>query len=255
MKLKFTKEDFQIPNITHGFLTKNIGGTHKYFQRNPGEKNESLENIAKNHNIALSAIGMKATRLNIPFQIHSDIVITLDADLSSSLGTPPEADSFITNKPNVVLGVVTADCVPILFADSENRVIGAAHAGWKGARNGIIENTYNAMIKLGAKNISACIGPCIHQESYEVSSEFYENFMGETSANKKFFAASNRTDHYQFNLPGYASEKLSNSGIKKIYNLNKNTYIDNGNFFSFRRFTHDNTQDYGSLVSLIAIKA
>jgi YfiH family protein len=253
MMLKFTKEEFQSPNIIHGFLTKNIGGTHQYFQRNPGEKNESLENVAINHKLALNASGIEASRINIPFQIHSNIVLTLDEDLLS-LGTPPEADGFVTNKPGIVIGIVTADCVPILFADSKNRVIGAAHAGWKGARNGIIENTYNAMMKLGAKNISACIGPCIHQESYEISSEFYDNFMDETSENKKFFAASNRPDHYQFNLPGYAAEKLSNTGIKKIYNLNKNTYLDNSNFFSFRRFTHDNSQDYGSLVSLIAIK-
>jgi YfiH family protein len=165
----------------------------------------------------------------------------------------PKADAIVTNLPNVNIAIITADCTPILMFDVENKIIAAAHAGWRGAKSGVIENAVLAMKKLGAKNISAILGPTIQQNSYEVSKEFLDEFLLENSANKKFFKNGLSSEKYLFDLPGYAEEKLINLGIKNIQNDKIDTYQNSEKYFSFRRSTHLKEPDCGRNVSVIAI--
>ncbi len=163
----------------------------------------------------------------------------------------PKADALVTNLPNIVLGIVTADCAPILFFDAERKIIAAAHAGWRGAKLGVISSTVTEMKKLGAKNIEAVIGPMIQQKSYEVSQEFLEDFSRENSANKIFFIEGAKAEKYWFDLPSYVEKKLQESGITKITNQRIDTYTNERDFFSFRRSTHQGEKDCGRNVSVI----
>lgn len=248
MKLKIIHPDFL---TNHAFMTKNIGGTNKYIEKNYNFQADSAIEIKKNHEIALQNFGSEFAKINFVYQIHSNKVINLREDLPFM--NEPEADALVTNKKNIVLGIKTADCVPVLFADYENEVIGAAHAGRKGARNGILENTIKAMKDLGAKNISACIGPCIIQENYEIGPEIYDDFVTENKDNKRFFIDSQKQNHHMFDLPFYVTSKLEELNLSNIYNINHDTYSDKENFFSFRRYTHDKTEAYGSIISLITL--
>jgi YfiH family protein len=148
-----------------------------------------------------------------------------------------------------MLGILTADCAPVLFADTTTGVIGAAHAGWKGAVGGVLSNTVDAMVKLGAtkQNITAAIGPCIHQASYEVGAEFVEKLVTEDNENKQFFHSSH------FNLPAYVAHKLEQVGITRIDTLPYDTYPDEARFFSFRRTTHRSEKDYGRQLSAVML--
>ena len=159
-----------------------------------------------------------------------------------------DADAVVTDQKNVALSVVTADCAPILFADPKIGVIAAAHAGWQGARAGIIKNTVNCMRDLGAnpENIVAAIGPCISQNNYEVGPEFYEKI-----ANEDYFEKSTRENHYLFDLESYTSDKIWQTGITNIDPLGIDTYAEINNFFSYRRKTHLDENDYGRQISII----
>jgi YfiH family protein len=165
------------------------------------------------------------------------------------------ADGQVTNKDNIALAVLTADCVPILLVDEENRVIASVHAGWRGARADIIKESIIRMQELGAdaSNINAIIGPCIKQKNYEVDNEFYLNFIQESESYKEFFIPSKINNHYMFDLTSYVKLKLENLNIKNIFDIERDTYEDKENFFSFRRTTHDSTSPMGSLVSLIML--
>lgn len=187
-------------------------------------------------------------------QIHSNEIVIID-DEKKIYGQQglPKADAIITNLKNVNIAVITADCAPILFFDSENKIIAAAHAGWRGAKSGIIENTVKAMKNLGAKKIHAIIGPLIAQDSYEVSREFFDDFLAEDKANSRFFKNGAAPDKYLFDLPFYVEEKLRNCAILQIENVKIDTYKNEKTLFSFRRSTHKNENDCGRNVSLITI--
>ena len=180
-------------------------------------------------------------------QVHSSHVVTV----TEPFGQPPEADALVTDRIGLVLCVVTADCAPVLLADDEARVIGAAHAGWRGALGGVLENTLAAMEALGARRerIVAAIGPSIARASYEVDDAFRARFGSEAES----FFAPGRTGHWQFDLPAYAAHRLRVAGAGPIDNLRLDTYADPARFFSYRRATHRGEPTGGRQRSLLAL--
>ncbi len=188
-------------------------------------------------------------------QIHSAEVVVIDAEEKIYEGQDlPRADALITNLKNVVIAVVTADCGPLLFFDEEKKIIAAAHAGWRGAKLGIIDSTVAAMKKLGAENIRTIIGPMIQQKSYEVSRDFFDEFLNENKDNEKFFINGAKPDKYLFDLPAYIEKKLQLAGVKEIKNFRHDTYSNEKDFFSFRRSTHNGGKDFGNNISLIVME-
>ncbi len=208
----------------------------------------------KNLSENLTNVGFIFDNILLLSQVHGTEVVVID-DVAKIYGAQnlPKADAIITNIPNLVIGIVTADCGPILFYDEENKIIGAAHAGWRGARLGMVQSTILAMKKLGAKNIKVKIGPMIQQNSYEISQEFFDDFLSEDLANKEFFVNGVQDGKYYFNLPGYIEKKLKIAGIKEIENLGIDTYKNEEKFFSFRRANHQAVSDCGRNVSVIVI--
>ena len=182
-------------------------------------------------------------------QVHSNRVHRA----AESWSDRPEGDALCTDRPGLVLGIVTADCAPVLFADPEAGVVGAAHAGWRGARSGVLENTVEAMISLGARRalIRAAIGPTIAQASYEVDRQFREQFG---AGDEQFFAVG-RPGRYQFDLPAYVAHRLQAAGVLRIEDLAEDTYTQPARFFSFRRATHRAEADEGRQLSVIAVPA
>jgi YfiH family protein len=167
----------------------------------------------------------------------------------------PQADALVTRTPGVALGVLAADCVPVLFCDPQARVIGAAHAGWKGAIGGVIEATVAAMAKLGAapSSIKAGIGPCIAQRSYEVGPEFPAPFLAEDETHARFFAPSRKDGHFMFDLRGFVGERLRRAGCGEIHSLPNDTCAESARFFSYRRACLSGEKDYGRGLSAIAL--
>jgi YfiH family protein len=205
-----------------------------------------------NKNIATQ--GFDCTDVLFVNQIHGTEVVVVDAaEKIHGQQNLPKADAIVTNLPNLAIAVVTADCSPILFYDEAEKVIAVAHAGWRGAKLGVIDATVAAMKNLGAKKIHAIVGPMIQQASYEVSEEFLKDFLSEKEKNKKFFNAGN-LGKYWFDLPSYVEEKLVNAGISLIKNLKVDTYKNEKDFFSFRRSTHLGEKDCGRNVSVIALQ-
>jgi YfiH family protein len=187
-------------------------------------------------------------------QVHSNNVITINAH-SKIHGDQnlPKADAIVTNLKKVVIGVFTADCAPIFLYDEERKIVAVIHAGWKGAKNGVIKSTITEMKKLGAKNIIALIGPMIQQKSYEVSQEFFDDFTSEDEGNKIFFADGNKADKHMFDLPSYVGKKLCEEGIFEIKNSGIDTYENEKEFFSYRRSTHRAEVDCGRNISVIVL--
>ncbi len=180
-------------------------------------------------------------------QIHSaDVLVMRDA-----AGDIRQGDGLVTDRPGLLLGIVTADCAPVLFADAQAGVVGAAHAGWRGARAGVVEATVDAMVKLGAEpaRITAAIGPTIAQPSYEVDASFRAQFE---AADEPFFTQG-REGHFQFDLPAYVASRLNAAGVGRIDNLAEDTYAQEGRFFSFRRATHRGEATGGRQLSVIAL--
>ena len=234
----------KIPTIKHGFF-KRSGGVSSgiYAKLNcRTTSNDDLFNVKKNRDIALKSLSHNAEMANIK-QIHSARVHIYDGKR-----TAPEADGIVTDQKNVALSISTADCAPILLSDPVAGVIAAAHAGWKGAYGGIIENTVAAMCELGAttENITAAVGPCIAQKSYEVGPELYDAI-----ANRTYFTMSKNVGRYMFDLENYVSDKLWQSKITNIDLLQLDTYNETNNFFSYRRTTHLGEKDYGCQISII----
>ena len=192
---------------------------------------------------------LPAGRLVTVRQVHSPDVVTVEAPWPAD--GAPAADALVTDRPGLVLAIVTADCAPILLADEEAGVIGAAHAGWRGARGGVVANTVAAMEGLGARpdRIVAAIGPCIAQDSYEVDEKFRERFDDDAA---RFFVPGSE-GHYQFDLPGYVARRLSDAGVVTLDVLGHDTYAEEDRFFSYRRATHRGEQTGGRQISLIAL--
>jgi len=185
-------------------------------------------------------------------QVHSAKVVTVSSALLWPEGSPPEADAMVSDRAGLRLGIVTADCAPVLFADFNAGVVGAAHAGWRGAVDGVLGNTVAAMESLGAqsKNIVAVIGPCIAQENYEVDGPFRERFG---DADSRHFAPG-QPGHWQFDLPGFVAARLRQVGLAKIHDLARDTYAEESCFYSYRRATHRGEDTGGRQISLIGLE-
>lgn len=206
--------------------------------------------VAENRRRATEAV-LSGGRLATVYQVHSpDCVAVVDPWPDAER---PRADALVTDRPGIVLGIVTADCAPVLLADRQAGVVGAAHAGWKGAVGGVTDSTIAAMIALGARRdrIVAAVGPCIAQESYEVDDAFVDRFVGDGADNARFFAPG-RAGHAQFDLEGYVAARLAAAGIAGVEPLGLDTYADEDRFYSFRRATHRHEPTYGRQISLIA---
>jgi hypothetical protein len=206
-------------------------------------------------------LNQKLNDLNFKFgevlllnQVHGDKVVLID-DIKKIHGTQnlPKADGIVTNLKNVAIGIVTADCAPIIFYDEEKQVIGACHAGWKGAKLGIIQETVKKMHELGATNICAIIGPMIQQYSYQVSIDFYNEFLLESKDNLRFFKETADPIRWNFNLPNYVESKLSLSGVNDIENLMIDTYTNPQKYSSYRRSCHYSDEVRGRNVAVICL--
>ena len=242
------------PAIAHGYFTRTGGvseGIYRGLNVGLGSKDERTH-VNENRARVARWFGASPERLATVHQVHSPDAVVIDESYD---GARPEADALVTATPGIVLGVLAADCGPILFADPGNRVIGAAHAGWKGALTGVLENTVAAMEALGAErgNIVACLGPSISQASYEVGPEFVERFVAENPDYQRFFAPSATPGHAMFDLPALTVERLSRAGVH-AESLGLCTYPDSERFFSYRRTTHRKEPDYGRQISAISIR-
>ncbi len=240
---------------THGFFTR-IGGVSDGIYRglNVGlGSNDIRENVVENRLRVSRWFGVAPDRLATVHQVHSPDVVAVDERYD---GTRVEADGLVTATPGLILGVLTADCGPILFCDPEARVAGAAHAGWKGALYGVLENTIAAMERLGARRerIAASLGPSIGPRNYEVGPEFVERFLAVDKDYERYFTPSDKPGHAMFDLPGLTTDRLTKAGVS-AESLDLCTYPDEERFFSYRRTTHRAEPDYGRQISAIMIRA
>jgi hypothetical protein len=240
--------------IRHGFFTRDGGVSEGIYRGlNVGlGSNDDPDRVRENRRRVSSWFGLPLERLATAHQVHSPDVVVVGGDYD---GSRPQADAQVTASPGIILGVLTADCGPILFADPQNRVIGAAHAGWKGALGGVLENTIEAMIALGARreNIHATLGPSISKANYEVGPEFVDRFVATNSAFEPFFTPSAKPGHAMFDLPGLTVMRLAEAGVTAD-SIDLCTYAAPEAFFSYRRTTHAGEPDYGRQISAIAIK-
>lgn len=243
-----------LEGIAHGFLGRKGGiSTGIYAGLNVGiGSDDDRAAVLENRQLAAAAVLPDAVIARV-YQIHSADVITVTS--ANGHNEPPKADAMVTNTPGILLGILTADCVPVLFVDRQAGVIGAAHAGWKGAITGITDNTIAAMEALGAdrSHIVCAVGPCISQKSYEVDAGFFQRFADEDAANERFFG-SGRPGHYQFDIEGYVAARLAAAGISKIECLGEDTYSQPDRFFSYRRSCHLEEPGYGRQISLIGLR-
>ncbi|HEY5347506.1 MAG TPA: peptidoglycan editing factor PgeF [Rhizomicrobium sp.] len=243
-----------LESVTHGFFGRRGGvsqGIYASLNCGPGSKDDPAA-VRENRVRIITALSPGAHLVTLS-QVHSAEVITVTTPFEKT----PSADAMATATPGIMLGILTADCAPVLFADSEAGVIGAAHAGWKGALAGVTDATLAAMEKLGAKRsrIAAAIGPCISQANYEVGAEFAANFTVADPTNAAFFALGPRPGHRLFDLGGYLVRRLQGAGIAAPHRLEACTYARESDFFSFRRATHKGEPDYGREISAITLSA
>ena len=250
-----TAPTLALDGIMHAFFTREGGvseGIYATLNGGLGSRDKATF-VAENRARMAEALGVKPPALLTAYQIHSPDATIVDSPWSTD--ERPRVDAIVTRTPGLAIGVTTADCGPILLADPVARVIGAAHAGWRGALTGIVEATVAAMKNLGARpeQILAAVGPMIRQQSYEVGPDLITRFIAEDAASERFFTAAARDGHALFDLAGYIRGRLSRAGVLQIADLALCTYADAAQFFSFRRSTHKGESDYGRHVSAIAL--
>lgn len=242
--------------IRHGFFTRSGGASEGiYASLNCGfGSGDDIEKVGENRARVVKTFGQSGDQLITAFQVHSNRAVIVEKSWHRE--NAPEADALATKTPGIILGILTADCLPILFADSEHKVIAAAHAGWKGAISGIIEATIDAMVKLGAAipSVVAAIGPGIAQGSYEVDTGFRDRFLAEDEHNRMYFIHGARDGHFLFDLKAYAKDRLKEAGISEINMLADDTCLQENAFFSYRRATLRNESAYGRQVSAITLE-
>jgi YfiH family protein len=245
------------PALAHGFFGRQggvSGGLYASLNCGPGSQDDP-DAVRENRDRALSALAEQApARLVTLYQIHSAEAVIVREPWA--IPQNPKADAMVTDRPRIALGVLAADCAPILLADQESQIIGAAHAGWGGAFAGVVESVVSTMERLGARRerIAAAIGPCISQEAYEVGPEFEERFRGADAENVRFFRPSTREGHWRFDLEAYVASRLAEAGIARIEKLGLCTYANEADYFSYRRTTHRREPDYGRQLSAIMLR-
>ncbi|MEM9009674.1 MAG: peptidoglycan editing factor PgeF [Pseudomonadota bacterium] len=240
-------------DVRHGFFTRRGGvsaGLYDGLNCGPGSA-DAADAVAENRARVAKALGVAPTHLMSLHQTHSADVITVSAETAPWAGARPKADGMVTRDADFALGVLAADCMPVLYADPASGVVGAAHAGWRGAQRGVLEAVADAMVAEGAERsrIHATIGPCISQRAYEVGPEFFDSFMEEDSENARYFAGG-KEDRMQFDLPGYALGRLRGAGIGADW-IGHCTYSDTERFYSYRRSCHAGEPDYGRQIAAI----
>jgi YfiH family protein len=255
--LRLQAEILTAPGVVHGFFGRTGGvssGVFASLNCGPGS-GDDLNAVRENRRRALQELsgGARAELLTL-YQVHGRETVTVGKPWPFS--ERPKADAMVTNVPGLVLGILTADCAPVLLADAKARVIGAAHAGWKGALADVTDSVIEAMEQLGAARtrIAAAIGPCITQSNYEVGPELVAAFNHADPANAQFFRPSARADHFRFDLPGYVASRLRSAGIVNVETVAACTYAREDEFYSFRRATHRGETDYGRQLSAILLK-
>lgn len=242
--------------LRHAFMTRE-GGVSKglYASLNCGlGSGDAAARVAENRARAAARLGLEAEALCTLYQVHGTEALRVDGPWRA--GARPRADALVSATPGIALGVLTADCAPVLLADAEAGVIGAAHAGWKGALAGVIEAAVAAMVALGGRRerIAAALGPCIAQASYEVGPEFPAPFLAEDAQNSAHFRPAAREGHHQFDLAGYVLAKLVAAGIEAPEHLAHDTLAEKELFFSYRRACLEGEDDYGRALSAIALE-
>lgn len=245
-----------LDGIAHGFFTRRGGFSSGIFSSlNCGMgSGDDRDAVLKNRALVAQTLEVEPGSLLSAWQVHSAEAAVVTRPWSTD--ERPRVDALVTATPGVALGVLTADCGPVLFADAGAKVIGAAHAGWKGALTGVTTQTLAVMEEQGADraNITAVIGPMISQAAYEVGPEFPERFIGADPVNSRHFSPSQRPGHFMFDLPGYLESRLRAEGVGRVVNLALCTFSDAERFFSYRRTTHRGEKDYGRLISAIALQ-
>ena len=241
-------------DLPHGFLGREGGvseGIHAGLNVGLGSDDDRAA-IAENRRRAVDAVAPGSALVTL-HQVHSPDAVAVTAPFPDD--ARPPADALVTDRPGLLLGILTADCVPVLFADAGAGVIGAAHAGWKGAISGVTDNTLDQMERLGADrgNIVAAIGPCIARASYEVDENFVRRFEADDPANERFFTGGRRPGHAQFDIEAYVAHRLAAAGVSRVIALGEDSYAQPGRFFSFRRATHRGEPGYGRQISLIGL--
>lgn len=242
-----------LADIPHGFLGRRGGVSEGIcWGLNAGlGSHDDAAAVAENRRRAGQAVAPDATLVGL-YQIHSADVVTVTAPYPDA--ERPRADALVTDRPGIALGIVTADCAPVLLADLQAGVIGAAHAGWKGALSGVTDHSIAAMEALGADRarIVAAVGPCIARASYEVDEAFRARFAAEDRETDRFFA-DGKAGHAWFDLEAYVAHRLATAGIGRVETLGEDTYSQPDRFYSYRRATHGGEPDYGRQISLIAL--
>lgn len=240
-----------LAGVRHGFFGRQGGvSTGIYASLNAGTgSNDDPDAVSENRRRIAAGFGLSRERLIGVHQVHSPDAVCVDAPWP---GVRPQADALVTATPGLILSVLTADCAPVLLADAKAGVIGAAHAGWKGALGGVIENTVAAMRDLGARDIAAAIGPCIHQASYEVGPEFEAGFLAAHPDYERFFVAGNG-DRRRFDLPGFCTGRLSACGVAHVEIVPLDTYAHPAALHSHRRSVHGRLGDYGRNCAAVAL--
>lgn len=255
--MKFlTTELEKIKWVRHGFFTRvggASGGLYGSLNCAFGSK-DSPEHVQMNRAKVAETLDLAPEQIVTLKQIHSARVLRVTEAWPRDKA--PEADALVTGQRGIGLGILTADCAPVLFAAKQNKVVGAAHAGWKGALAGVMEETVKAMEELGADraDITAAIGPCIGPDSYEVSDDFIKPFLAQDAAHERFFKKGARPGHLIFDLPGYVTSRLRAAGIRNIIDLRQDTLPNESAYFSYRRATQRQEPDYGRQISVIAIR-
>ena len=243
-----------VAGIRHAFFTREGGvseGVYASLNAGVGSADDPAK-VAENRARMAKAVGVTPERLLTAYQVHSPDVVVAEKPWPAD--ARPRADAIVTRVPGLAIGVSTADCGPVLFADPQARVIGAAHAGWRGALSGVLEAAIAAMERLGAERgrLVAAVGPMISQRNYEVGNELIEQFTKADAENARFFATG-RPGHAHFDLPGFIAARLARAGIRQVEDLAACTYADPLRFYSYRRTTHRAEPDYGRHVNAIAL--
>ncbi len=246
-----------LDGVVHGFFSRRGGVSDGLFASlNTGfGSGDDPACVAENRARATKALGLAPDRLTTAYQVHSALVETVTAPIPHDAA--PRADGFVTATPGIALGILTADCAPVLFCDPQARIIGAAHAGWRGALGGVLEGTVRAMEALGARReaVIAAIGPCIGKDSYEVGTEFPAPFIADNPATRACFSAATRPGHHMFDIEGYVAQRLRAMNLAAVTASGLDTCALEPQFFSFRRATLRGEPSYGRGLSAIAMEA
>ncbi len=246
-----------LKTLKHGFFTRQGGVSQGVFEslNFTISKGDTIDHVHQNRGIALEKLGLTDKTLLTVNQVHGNQVIIAEEPWPFNEGQTPNADAILTQNPSLVLGIFTADCVPILLHDKASQTIGVIHAGWRGAREGIVSETIQKMYDLGAQpaDIQAVIGPAIDQKNYEVSDDVFTAFITLSPSHMRFFKASEHKGKFLFNLKGLVAEQLKFNGLKWIEDMSMDTYTLEKDFFSCRRAFHQGEKSFGCMLSAISL--